>query len=87
MQLLIFFADNVAGYIEVAEYPDGRIELWADGASLPYATYDRFPEVDQGAIVATLQACQAGWVDPWMPFCQPPKGTLLAGIDRTTNSR
>jgi hypothetical protein len=22
-------------YIEVAEYPDGRIELWADGAALP----------------------------------------------------
>ncbi|WP_238267937.1 ISNCY family transposase, partial [Cupriavidus pauculus] len=38
-------------YIEVAEYPDGRIELWADGASLPYTTYDCFPEVDQGAIV------------------------------------
>ncbi len=36
-------------YIEVAEYPDGRVELWADGASLPYVTYD--PEVDQGAIV------------------------------------
>ncbi|MFS8981030.1 ISNCY family transposase [Cupriavidus necator] len=38
-------------YIEVAEYPDGRIELWADGASLPYTTYDRLGEIDQGAIV------------------------------------
>lgn len=38
-------------YIEVAEYPDGHVELWANGASLPYTTYDRFPEVDQGAIV------------------------------------
>ncbi|PZX20484.1 integrase-like protein [Cupriavidus phytorum] len=38
-------------YIEVAEYPDGRIELWADGASLPYTTYDRLAEIDQGAIV------------------------------------
>jgi hypothetical protein len=38
-------------YIEVAEYPDGRVELWADGAALPYTTYDRLPEVDQGAIV------------------------------------
>jgi hypothetical protein len=38
-------------YIEVAEYPDGRIELWADGISLPYTTYDRLAEVDQGAIV------------------------------------
>jgi len=38
-------------YIEVAEYPDGSVELWADGASLPYTTYDRFAEVDQGVIV------------------------------------
>lgn len=38
-------------YIEVAEYPDGHVELWADGTSLPYTTYDRFSEVDQGAIV------------------------------------
>ncbi len=38
-------------YLEVAEYPDGRIELWADGASLPYTTYDRLGEIDQGAIV------------------------------------
>ena len=38
-------------YIEVAEYPDGRIELWADGVALPYTTYDRLSEVDQGAIV------------------------------------
>ncbi len=38
-------------YLEVAEYPDGHIELWADGASLPYTTYDRLSEIDQGAIV------------------------------------
>ncbi|WP_423200795.1 Integrase catalytic domain-containing protein (plasmid) [Cupriavidus sp. H19C3] len=38
-------------YIEVAEYPDGRIELWADGACLPYTTYHRLSEIDQGAIV------------------------------------
>jgi len=38
-------------YIEVAEYPDGHIELWADGHSLPYVVYDRLSEIDQGAIV------------------------------------
>lgn len=38
-------------YVEVAEYPDGRIELWADGISLPYVLYDRLSEIDQGAIV------------------------------------
>jgi len=29
----------------------GRVELWADGASLPYTTYDRLGEIDQAAIV------------------------------------
>ncbi|WP_373424337.1 hypothetical protein [Cupriavidus taiwanensis] len=38
-------------YLEVAEYPDGRIALWGDSASLPYATYDRLGEIDQGEIV------------------------------------
>ncbi len=32
-------------YIEVAEYPDGRVELWAEGAALPYTTYDRLAEI------------------------------------------
>ncbi|AXW62111.1 integrase (plasmid) [Ralstonia solanacearum] len=38
-------------YVEVAEYPDGKIELWADGTALPYTTYDRLSAIDQGAIV------------------------------------
>lgn len=38
-------------YIDVYEYPDGRIELRADGQVLPYVRYDRLSEVDQGAIV------------------------------------
>nr|WP_223851702.1 hypothetical protein [Cupriavidus pauculus] len=38
-------------YIEVAEYPDGAIELWADDTSLPYTTHDRYPDIDQAAIV------------------------------------
>jgi hypothetical protein len=41
----------IGKYIEVYAYPDGRIELRADGIALPYITYDRYPEVDQGAIV------------------------------------
>lgn len=35
----------------MAEYPDDRIELRADGAALPYTTYDRLAEIDQGAIL------------------------------------
>lgn len=38
-------------YVEVWEYPDGRIELRAEGRVLPYREYDRLTEVDQGAIV------------------------------------
>jgi len=38
-------------YLEVWEYPDGRIEIRAEGASLPYVPYDRLSHVDQGAIV------------------------------------
>ena len=41
----------IGNYIDVFEYPDGRIELRADGTALPYAIYNRLPEVDQGAIV------------------------------------
>ena len=54
LYLLADSADHrkiIGKYIEVYEYPDGRIELRVDGASLPYITYDRLPEVDQGAIV------------------------------------
>ena len=35
-------------HIDVWEYPDGRIELRADGLVLPYARYDRLPQVVAG---------------------------------------
>ncbi|HTJ92396.1 MAG TPA: ISNCY family transposase, partial [Pararobbsia sp.] len=38
-------------YIDVVEYPDGRIEIWADGVSLPYVPYDRLAELDPGAVI------------------------------------
>jgi transposase len=52
-------------YIEVWEYPDGRIELRADDRVLPYRQYDRLAEIDQGAVVEhkrlghVLQVAQA----------------------------
>jgi transposase len=55
----------IGKYIDVYEYPDGRIELRNNGTSLPYVIYDRLPEVDQGAIVENkrlghvLQVAQA----------------------------
>lgn len=41
----------IGKYIDVYEYPDGRIEARANGTSLPYTIYDRLPDIDQGAIV------------------------------------
>ena len=43
---------NLIGqYIDIYEFPDGRLELRANGASLPYTTFDRLQEINQGAIV------------------------------------
>jgi len=38
-------------YIDVFEYPNGRIELRADGLSLEYVRFDKLPFIDVGAIV------------------------------------
>ena len=52
-------------YIDVWEYPDGRIEVRADGVALPCVPYDRLSEIDQGAVIEhkrlghTLQVPQA----------------------------
>lgn len=41
----------IGRYLEVWEYPDGRIEIRADGVSLPYVPYDRLTHIDQGAVI------------------------------------
>lgn len=41
----------IGKYIEVWHYPDGRKELRLNGVVLPYSTYDRLQEIDQGAIM------------------------------------
>ncbi|VWC52663.1 integrase [Burkholderia lata] len=52
-------------YIDVWEYPDGRIEIRADGCVLPCRQYDRLAEIDQGAVIEhkrlshVLQVAQA----------------------------
>ncbi|WP_298235635.1 ISNCY family transposase [uncultured Azohydromonas sp.] len=38
-------------YIDVWEYPDGRIELRAQGHVIPYERYDRLQTIDAGAVV------------------------------------
>ncbi|SIT51024.1 transposase [Paraburkholderia piptadeniae] len=68
MYLLEDTPDNrrlVHRYIDVWEYPDGRIEIRADGRVLPCRQYDRLAETDQGAVVEhkrlahVLQVAQA----------------------------
>jgi transposase len=46
-------------YLEVVEYPDGRIEIQADGVVVPYREYDRIPNIDQGAEVDNKRLAQA----------------------------
>jgi hypothetical protein len=41
----------IGKYVEVFQYPDGRVEIRVAGQSLPYSTYDKSGAVDQGAIV------------------------------------
>jgi hypothetical protein len=41
----------IGKYLEIFQYPDGRIEIRVAGLSLPYSVYDKLGSVDQGAIV------------------------------------
>jgi hypothetical protein len=41
----------IGKYIDVYEYPDGRIEPRADGAALPYTAYHRLSEIGNGDVV------------------------------------
>src|SRR6202163_731873 len=54
---LYLLADNaetrrlIGKYLDVLQYPDGRIEIRAGGRVLPYSTYDKLGAIDHGAIV------------------------------------
>lgn len=41
----------IGKYIEVWHYPNGKKELRLNEIALPYSTFDRLSEIDQGAIV------------------------------------
>jgi Helix-turn-helix domain len=49
----------IGKYIEVFQFPDGRIEVRVAGQSLPYSTYDKLGTIDQGAIVDNKRLSQA----------------------------
>jgi hypothetical protein len=54
---IYMLADNpenrrlIGKYIDVLQFPNGKIEIRVGGQSLPYSTYDRVGVVDQGAVV------------------------------------
>jgi hypothetical protein len=41
----------IGKYLDVYQFPDGRIEIRAAGTSLPYCEYDKLVEIDQGQVV------------------------------------
>jgi hypothetical protein len=54
LYLLADCPDNrrlIGKYIDVFQFPDGRIEIRSGRTSLPYSTYDKFSVINQGAIV------------------------------------
>jgi hypothetical protein len=46
-------------YVEVVEYPDGTVEVQADGVALPCTSYDRIAHVEQGAEVENKRLAHA----------------------------
>ena len=71
LYVLVDTPDNrrlIGKYVEVFQYPDGRIEIRVAGRALPYCLYGNSGTIDQGAIVENkrlshalqvLQAAQA----------------------------
>jgi hypothetical protein len=54
LYLLADTADNrrlIGKYVEIFQYPEGRIEIRVAGQSVPYSRYDKLGAIDQGAIV------------------------------------
>jgi hypothetical protein len=61
MYLLKDTPDNrrhIGKYIEVFQFPDGRIEIRVAGVSLPYSTYNKIGTIDHGAIVDNKRLSQ-----------------------------
>jgi len=48
----------IGKYVEVFQYPDGKVEIRVAGKALPYCRYDKLAEVDQGAIVESKRLGQ-----------------------------
>jgi transposase len=49
----------IGKYIEIFQYPDGRIEIHVAGVSLPYSLYEKLGAIEQGSIVDNKRLGQA----------------------------
>jgi hypothetical protein len=47
-------------YLDVYQFPDGKVEIRAAGVKVPYSTYDKLGAIDQGAIVENKRLGHAG---------------------------
>ena len=72
----------IGKYIEVFQYPDGRIEIRVAGQSLPYSTYDKLGAVDQGAIVDNKRL---GHVLQISQLVQSKRDSRAAGVPSTAH--
>jgi hypothetical protein len=48
-----------ATYLDVYQFPDGKLEIRAARENVPYSTYDKLGAIDQGAIVENKRLCHA----------------------------
>jgi hypothetical protein len=62
LYVLVDTPDNrrlIGKYVEVFQYPDGRIEIRVAGQALPYSLYTNSGTIDQGAIVENKRLSHA----------------------------
>jgi hypothetical protein len=82
LYLLSDTAENrrlIGKYIDIFQYPDGRIEIRSGRISIPYSTYDKFSVINQGAIVENKRLGHALHVAQLTP---KPTATGAACPDR-----
>jgi hypothetical protein len=59
--------------VTVCEYPDGRVEIQHEGASLPYRVFDKIRQVNQAAIVDNKQLGAALAMAQQLQAMMPPR--------------
>jgi hypothetical protein len=74
----------IGKYLDVFQFPDGRIEIRAAGESLPYSTYYKLGTIDQGEIVENKRLGQVLRV---AQLVQANRDDRVAGVPSTAHRR